>query len=143
MLAKVNGVFRISKDIELKYLPSGSAIAKVGLVNSAKYKTQTGEQKEDTCFIDGIVFGKPAEVINQYCKKGSKIFVSGDLNLEQWVAQDGSNKSKHSIKIKEFEFLDTKSGTQQQSGGQNSYKQQQQQNNDNGGPNIYNDDIPF
>lgn len=133
MLAKVNGVFRISRDIELKYLPSGSAIAKVGLVNSAKYKTQTAGQKEDTCFIDGIIFGKPAEVINQYCKKGSKIFVSGDLKLEQWVAQDGSNKSKHSIKIKEFEFLDTKSGTQQQ----------QQQNNDNGGANIYNDDIPF
>ena len=75
MLAKVSGVFRISKEIELKYLPSGSAVAKVSLVNSSKYETQSGEQKEDTCFIDGSVFGKSAEILNQYCSKGSKIYI--------------------------------------------------------------------
>ncbi len=122
MLATVTGVFRIASEIELKYLPSGSAVAKINLVNSSKYKTQTGEQREDVCFINGTVFGKSAEILNQYCHKGSKIFVKGELKQDTWQAQDGSKRSAHSLKIESFEFLDPKpQQTQQQS-----YQQPQQ-----------------
>lgn len=113
-LAKVNGVFRLSKEVELKYLPSGSALAKLSLVNSSKFKTQSGETKEETCFIDGSVFGKLAEVANQYLQKGSKIWIDADLKQESWTAQDGSNKTRHTLKINSFEMLDSKKDGQAQ-----------------------------
>jgi len=114
MLPRINAVMRISQDIELRYLPSGAAVAKLNLVSSSKYKTATGEQKEETCFIEGAVFGKPAEVINQYCKKGSKLYIMGDLKLDTWQDQNGQKRSKHTIKIDSFEFLDSKPQEQPQ-----------------------------
>lgn len=112
-LGKAIGVYRLSRDVELRYLPSGQAVAKLGLVNSSKYKTQSGEQKEDTCFIDGSVFGKLAEVANQYLKKGSKIFIDAELKQDIWIGQDGSNQSRHTLKINSFEMLDSKQDTQE------------------------------
>lgn len=108
MLAKVSGVFRLAQDVELKYLPSGAAVAKINLVNGTKYKTQSGEQKEETCFIEGVTFGKPAEVMNQYLSKGSKVFITGDLSMDSWSDQQGNRRTKHKIKIDGFEFLDGK-----------------------------------
>ena len=108
MLSKVIGVFRIASEIEVKYLPNGNAVAKVNLVNSSKYKTQSGEQKEDVCFINGTVFGKQAEVLNKYCRKGSKIYVVGQLKQDTWQDQQGNKRSAHNIKIDSFEFLDSK-----------------------------------
>ena len=111
MLSKVIGIYRIASDIEMKFLPSGSAVAKVNLVNSSKYKTQSGEQKEDTCFIYGSVFGKQAEILNTYCQKGSKIYIVGELKQDTWKDNQGQKRSVHSIKIDSFEFLDSKPQT--------------------------------
>lgn len=122
MLLKVNGVVRLTRDVELRYLSSGSAVAKMGFAMSKKYKTQSGEQKEDACFIDGVVFGKLGEVANQYLKKGSKIYIDGELKFEQWKAQDGTGRSRHSIQVSTFEMLDSKQDNQQS----NSYQQPQQ-----------------
>jgi len=142
MLAKLNGVFRLSRDVELRYLPSGAALAKLSLVNSSKYKTQSGEQKEESCFIDATVFGKLAEVANNYLHKGSKLYVVGELKQETWQTQDGQNRSKHSIKIDSFEMLDSKpqGGQQpQQQPAQQQYTQPVQNNI----PEIEADEIPF
>ncbi len=116
-LGKVLGVYRLSKDIELRYLPSGQSLAKIGLVNSSKYKTQSGEQKEESCFIDGSIFGKMAEIANQYLHKGSKIFVDAELKQESWE-KDGQKFSKHTLKINSFEMLDSKQDNQGQSNQQ-------------------------
>ena len=107
-LLKVQGVVRLARDVEIKYSQSGSAIANFSIVSSSKYKTQSGEQKEDTCFIDAVSFGRLGEICNQYLKKGSKIKIDGELKLESWTAQDGTKRSKHSINIKEMEMLDSK-----------------------------------
>lgn len=112
MLAKVVGVARLTRDVELRYLPSGAGVAKLGLVMSKKYKTQSGEQKEDVCFIDGSVFGKLSEVANQYLRKGSKIYIDADLKFEQWQDQSGGNRSKHVLNINQFEMLDSKQESQ-------------------------------
>ena len=114
MLAKVSGVFRLAQDVELKYLPSGAALAKINLVNGSKYKTQSGEQKEETCFIEGVSFGKPAEIMNQYLSKGSKVFITGELSMDSWSDQQGNKRTKHKIKIDGFEFLDSKPQEQKQ-----------------------------
>lgn len=106
-LSKVLGVYRLTQDIELRYLPSGSAVAKLKLVNSSKYKDQSGQQKEESCFIDGIIFGKMAEIANQYLVKGSQVFIDAELKQENWE-KDGQKHSRHSLKINSFEMLGNK-----------------------------------
>jgi single-strand DNA-binding protein len=108
MYNKVIMIGNLTRDVELKYLPSGAAIAKSAIATSYKYKGQNGEQKEEVCFLDFNVFGKAAEILNQYVKKGSKVMLEGRLVLEQWTAQDGSNRNKHSLRVDEFKFLDSK-----------------------------------
>ena len=106
----------LSRDIELKYLPSGSAIAKGAIATSHKYKMQSGEQKEEVCFLDFTVFGKAGEILNQYVRKGSKVMLEGRLVFEQWQAQDGTNRSKHTLLVEEFKFLDSKTDNAPQYG---------------------------
>ena len=170
MYNKVIMIGNLTRDIELKYIPSGAAVAKSAIATSHKYKTQTGEQKEEVCFLDFNVFGKQAEILNQYVRKGSKVMLEGRLVFEQWTAQDGSNRSRHSLRVENFKFLDSKSDSNNggQQGGynqggqqpQNNYNQQPQQNNYNQAPqggmqqnvqpehkipeiDIDNDEIPF
>lgn len=118
---RVLGVYRLTQDVELRYLPSGSAVAKLKLVNSSKYKSASGEQKEDTCFIDGTIFGKMAEIANQYLIKGSKVFVNAGLKQETWE-KDGQKQSRHTLKIDSFEMLDSKPSDNQ---GQQSKREPQ------------------
>ena len=124
MYNKVIMIGNLTRDIELKYLPSGSAIAKSAIATSHKYKMQDGTQKEEVCFLDFTVFGKAGEVLNQYVRKGSKVMLEGRLIFEQWQAQDGTNRSRHSLRVDEFKFLDSKSDSA--GGGQNNYNAPQQ-----------------
>lgn len=128
-LSKVIGVYRLSQEPELKYLNSGSAVAKLNLVNSSKYKTQAGEQREDTCFIEGTCFSGLAKIASQYLKKGSKIYVVAELKQDTWQDQNGQNKSKHTLKIESFEMLDNKPNDNQgqRSQAQNNYQPKQHQ----------------
>ena len=132
MYNKTIMIGNLTRDIELKYLPSGSAVAKSSIASSYKYKSQSGEQKEEVCFLEFNMFGRSAEVANQYLKKGSKVLLEGRLVLEQWTAQDGSTRSRHSLRVEEMKMLDTKSSSddnrqansyQQQTGGYNSNPQ--------------------
>ena len=127
MYNKVIMIGNLTRDIELKYLPSGSAIAKSAIATSHKYKMQTGEQKEEVCFLDFTVFGKAGEVLNQYVRKGSKVMLEGRLVFEQWQAQDGSNRSRHTLRVDEFKFLDSKADSANAGGGNNYTPAQQQQ----------------
>ena len=120
MYNKTIMVGNLTRDIELKYLPSGSAVAKSSIASSYKYKSQTGEQKEEVCFLEFNMFGRSAEVANQYLRKGSKVLLEGRLVLEQWTAQDGSSRSRHSLRVEEMKMLDTKSSEDRQA---NSYQQ--------------------
>ena len=108
MYNKVIMVGNLTRDIELRYLPSGSAIAKSAIATSFKYKSSTGEQKDEVCFLDFNIFGRSAEVANQYLKKGSKVLLEGRLVFEQWTAQDGSTRSRHSLRVDTMKMLDSK-----------------------------------
>ena len=137
MFNKFIGVGNLTRDIELRYAPNGTAIASTGLAMNRKWKGQDGQMKEEVTFVDITAFGRTAEVMNQYLRKGSKILVEGRLKLDSWVAQDGSKRSKHSISIDHMQMLDGKQqnsapagqqGYQQNSvpaGGQQGYQQNQ------------------
>jgi len=116
----------LTRDIELKYLPSGSAIANGAIATSHKYKKQNGEQVDEVCFLDFSIFGKGGEIFNQYVRKGSKVMLEGRLVFQQWKAQDGTNRSRHALSVTEFKFLDGKSDSQD-TGGNNYNAPQQQQ----------------
>ena len=131
----------LTKDIELKYLPSGSAIANGAIATSHKYKMQNGEQKEEVCFLDFSIFGKGGEIFNQYVRKGSKVMLEGRLVFQQWKAQDGTNRSRHALSVSEFKFLDSKQDNQQQA--QQPYNAPQQQQSEDRGIEPYEDEIPF
>lgn len=133
-LSKVLGVYRLTRDVELRYLNSGSAVAKLGLVNSSKHKKQDGTMAEESCFIDGTIFGKMAEIANQYLVKGSKIFINAELKQETWE-KDGQKQSRHTLKIDSFEMLDSKPSDNQ---GQQSAKNQEPDYRGNG----YNENVP-
>jgi single-strand DNA-binding protein len=129
MYNKVIMIGNLTRDIELKYIPSGAAIAKGAIATSHKYKAQDGSQKEEVCFLDFNVFGKSAEILNQYVKKGSKVMLEGRLVLEQWTAQDGTSRNRHTLRVEEFKFLDSKNSDSSSSQNYNKPEQIEQNYN--------------
>jgi len=121
MFNKVVLVGNLTRDIELRYASSGSAIANTAIATSRKF-TQSGERKEEVCFIDITFFGKSAEIANQYLRKGSKILVEGRIKFDQWQAQDGSKRSKHSVIVETMQMLDSKQGNENRGNGENNYQ---------------------
>lgn len=119
MFNKVILVGNLTRDIELRYAQSGSAIAKSAIATSRKF-TVNGEKKEETCFVDITFFGRSGEVANQYLRKGSKILVEGRLQFEQWVdQQSGQKRSKHSVIVETMQMLDSRGEASQ--GGYSDY----------------------
>lgn len=117
MYNKVVLVGNLTRDVEIRYSQSGSAVGNVGIATSRKWKSQTGEQKDEVMFIDLTFFGRTAEIANQYLRKGSKVLVDGRLQFQQWTAQDGSKRSKHSITVDNLQMLDSKADSMNQNGG--------------------------
>jgi len=112
MFNKVILVGNLTRDIELRYAQSGTAIANTAIATSRKF-TQNGEKKEEVCFVDITFFGRSGEVANQYLRKGSKILIEGRLNFEQWVdKQSGQKRSKHSVIAETMQMLDSKGDNQ-------------------------------
>jgi len=95
----------LTRDPELKYTPKGSAICKFGIAVNRKWKTESGEEKEEVTFVDIDCFGKTAELIAKLFKKGKPILVEGRLKLDQWDdKQTGQKKSKLGVTMESFQF---------------------------------------
>lgn len=106
-MASLNKVFLIgnlTRDPEVRYLPSGAAVADLRLAVNRKYKTQQGEDKEETCFINVSAWGKQAETCGQYLSKGSPILVDGRLRYEEWE-KDGQKNSRISVTAERVQFM--------------------------------------
>lgn len=115
MYNKVIMVGNLTRDIDFKILQNNTALAKSAIATSYKYKSSTSEQKEETCFLEFTIFGRVAEIANQYLKKGSRVMLEGRLVLEQWVGQDGQNRSRHTLHVSEMKMLGRKSDETMQS----------------------------
>jgi len=96
----------LTRDPQMKYLPSNTAIAEFGLAMNRKWRTQAGEDREEVCFVDCAAFGKQAEIINQYCRKGKQLHIEGRLKLDTWEdKQGGGKRSKLSVIVENFTLL--------------------------------------
>jgi single-strand DNA-binding protein len=101
----------LTRDPQLKYLPSQTAVAEFGIACNRKFKGPQGEDREDVLFVDVAAFGKQAEVINQYFTKGKPIFIEGRLKLDQWEdKQGGGKRSKLTVVLEGFQFIGGRDG---------------------------------
>ena len=101
----------LTRDPELRYTPKGTAIAKIGLAINRKWKSESGEMKEETTFVDVNAFGKTAETIGQYLKKGRPILIEGRLRYDTWEdKQTKQKRSKLGVLLETFQFLDSGGG---------------------------------
>jgi len=105
----------LTRDPQLRYLPSNTAVCDFGLATNRRWRDQEGNQREEVCFVDIEVFGKQAEVVNQYMAKGRPILVEGHLRFESWTGQDGQKRSKHRVVAEKFQFVGSRE--QGQGGG--------------------------
>ena len=110
MYNKVILLGNLTRDIELRYTQNGMAIAKTAIATNRRFKTATGEQKEEVCFIDITLFGRAAEIANQYLSKGRRVLIEGRLVYEQWVDNSGQKRSKHSVAVDNLQMVGGKEG---------------------------------
>lgn len=102
---KVLLIGNLTRNPQLSYLPSQTAVVDFGLAVNRKWKSKGGEEKDETCFVDCKAFGRTAENLNKYLNKGDPLFIEGRLTFESWTAQDGMKRSKHKIVVESFQFL--------------------------------------
>jgi len=107
-MANFNKIFlmgNLTRDPQLSYLPSQTAVVDFGLAVNRRWTSKEGEKREETCFVDCRAFGQQAETINKYLSKGRPVFIEGRLDFDSWTAQDGTRRSKHRVTVERFQFL--------------------------------------
>lgn len=108
---KVILVGNLTRDPELRYTSNGKAITKIGLAVNRTWTSETGEKKEEVTFVDVDVFGRTAENVGQYMRKGSPILIEGRLRLDQWDdKQTGQKRSKLGVVAETVQFLGSPRG---------------------------------
>ncbi|HDU8021421.1 single-stranded DNA-binding protein [Cronobacter sakazakii] len=153
---KVILVGNLGQDPEVRYLPNGGAVANLRLATSESWRDkQTGEMKEVTEWHSVVLYGKLAEVAGEYLRKGSQVYIEGQLRTRKWQAQDGSDRDSTEVAVKVGGTMQMLGGGQSQQNGQQ--RQQggwgapQQPQYSGGGPRQqqsapeydFDDDIPF
>ena len=109
-LNKVLLIGNLTRDTELRYIPSGSAVASFTLAINRVYKLQSGEKKEEVSFVRIVVWGRMAEVCGEYLKKGSPVFVEGRLQSRSWDGPDGQKRSTIEVIANNVQFLRGQAG---------------------------------
>ncbi len=95
----------LTRDPEVRQIPSGMTVADLGVAVSEKYKNKAGELVETVCFVDVVVWGRLAETCGQYLKKGSPVLLEGKLQLDQWTDKEGEKRSKLRVRADRVQFL--------------------------------------
>ena len=95
----------LTRNPEIRYTPSGTAVADLGLAVNESFKNKAGEMVEQTCFVDVVVWGRQAETASEYLHKGSPVFVEGRLQLDQWESKEGEKRSKLRVRADRVQFL--------------------------------------
>jgi single-strand DNA-binding protein len=156
---KVILVGNCGQDPEVRYMPSGGAVTNLSIATSESWKDKnTGDQQERTEWHRVVFFNRLAEIVEQYVKKGTKLYVEGSLRTRKWQGQDGQDRYTTEIVASEMQMLDSRGsqgGYEQQSGAsmappppQQSSSQQSPQSNQSSGQTQnadwdVGDDIPF
>lgn len=147
-MAQMNQVYlrgNLTRDPEKRFLPSGTSVVNFGLAVNRRYRSGD-DWREDTCFIDIVVFGRQGDWVMESCTKGSPVLVEGRLSFSSWEAQDGSRRSKHEVVAYNIHFIARRDeggagygGGASQEGAPNEWGGA----SSGGAPPMTDDDIPF
>ncbi len=116
-LNKVLLIGNLTRDPEVRMLPSGNPVCSFGLAVSRNFKDAEGNNRDETAFVDCECFGRKGEAISRFFTKGRPIFVEGRLKLDQWESQTGEKRSKLRVVVDNFEFVDSKQDADRGYGG--------------------------
>lgn len=142
-------VGNVGKDPEIKFLPSGSAVANFGLATSERFKDKSGEFQERTEWHNIVAYQRTAEIIRDYVKKGSKLYIEGRIQTRSWDDQSGKKQYRTEIVVNDLVLLSGRGEGGESGGysrgGSNSYDQRQPAQGDDlvQSTEITDDDIPF
>lgn len=109
----------ITRNVELRHTPGGTAVTDMGLAVNEKYKNASGELVEDTVFVDITLWGRNAEVASEYLSKGSPVLIEGRLKLDQWETDDGEKRQKLKVVCDRMQMIGSKRDDNGDSGGGN------------------------
>jgi len=102
----------LTRDPQLRQIPSGTSVAELGLATNERYRNREGELAESTCFVDVVAWGKQAETCDQYLSKGAPILVEGRLQFDQWLNSEGQKRSKLRVRADRIRFMGRASSAQ-------------------------------
>lgn len=137
-MASLNKVYllgNLTRDPDLRSLPSGQSVCEIGLAVGRRYVNSSGQEVEDTCFVDVVVWGRSAANCKQYLEKGSQVLVEGRLQLDQWEDRNGGGKrSRLRVVAEQIQFMNRRGDGANAGGGAPAYG--------NGGGNSYGNGAP-
>lgn len=143
-MTQMNAVYlrgNLTRDPEKRFLPSGSSVVNFGLAVNRRYRS--GEEwKEDTCFVDIVVYGKQGDWIVEQCRKGSPLLVEGRLSYRTWQGQDGTKRSKHEVVANTIHIL-ARRDEGAEGGGARAAQGGGASRTEDEAPPMTDDDIPF
>jgi single-strand DNA-binding protein len=136
-MASVNKVILVGNlgaDPEVRYLPSGDALANIRLATTDRYKDKTsGEMKEATEWHRVVFFGRLAEIVNEYLKKGSSVYLEGRIRTRKWQAQDGTDRYSTEIVAEQMQMLGGRGGASMGGGDEGGYSRGEPSERSGGG----------
>jgi single-strand DNA-binding protein len=98
-------VGNLTRNPQLRQIPSGSTVADIGLATNERYRDKSGESRETVCFVDVVAWGRQAETCGKYLAKGAPVLVEGRLQLDEWQTPDGQKRSKIRVRADRIRFL--------------------------------------
>lgn len=111
MLNRAQIIGRLGQDPEVRYMPSGEAVSNFSVATSEKWKDkQTGNSKEETTWHRVTAFGRQAEIVGEYLKRGSLVFIEGKMTQRKYQDKDGSEKVSHEIRMQDMKMLGSREG---------------------------------
>jgi single-strand DNA-binding protein len=141
---KVMLMGNLTRDVELRYTPNGNqAVANFGIACNRKFKTQSGEEREEVTFVDCEAWGRTGEVMKEYLSKGRPVFIEGRLKLDQWEDKEGKKQSKLRVVVENFQFIDSKGGGGGGGGGERATGSRGNQASQQAHQEVAEADIPF
>ncbi|MBM4113562.1 MAG: single-stranded DNA-binding protein, partial [Phycisphaerae bacterium] len=102
---KVILIGNLTRDVEVRAIAGGQSVSKFGLAVNRKFRTKDNEEREEVTFVDCEAWGRTGEVMSQYLRKGSPVFIEGRLRLDQWEDKEGQKRSQLRVVVENFQFI--------------------------------------
>jgi len=135
---------RLGKDPELRYTASGTAVTKFTLATNRRWRGKDGQSQEETTWHDIVCWARTAEIAGEYLKKGSLVFIEGEIQKRNWQDKNGNNRVSVEINARTLQMLDSKGSSGRSNSGSNYNNNSNQQNDDYDNiPDSTEDDVPF